>query len=82
MTFKGRTTEFISPLKHAPTASKINCCNLATRVLKDPTHRGWSGGKVIKLRHGVFGVEITTPTGEVCHLTTLDEARLPIRPLE
>jgi predicted transcriptional regulator of viral defense system len=53
--------------------------NIAKHVLADLTRRGWTGGKVVRVRSGVYAIVITTPTGDVCQFQTVDEVRLQVR---
>ena len=53
---------------------------IAKQVLKQLRHRdGWIGGKVVRLRPGVYVIEMTAPDGEACTFQTVDDVRLKIR---
>ena len=53
--------------------------NIAKHVLADLKRRGWTEGRVVLRRKGVCGIDVTTPTGERCEFTTLDDVRLKVR---
>jgi hypothetical protein len=52
---------------------------IARHVLADLIKRGWTSGKVVKVRSGVYAIAITTPAGEACQFQTVDEVRLQVR---
>ncbi len=55
---------------------------IAKQALAGLVQRGWTDGRVVGLRPGVFEIEITAPHGERCHFATLDEIRLKLKVLE
>lgn len=52
---------------------------IAKHMLANLTRHGWTGGKVVRVRSGVYAIVITTPAGEACQFQTVDEVRLKIR---
>jgi hypothetical protein len=53
---------------------------IAKQFLKSLRRReGWTDGRVVRLRAGVSGIEITAPDGERCSFSTLDDVRLKVK---
>lgn len=55
---------------------------IAKHVLADLARRGWIGGRVVYQRPGVCAIDITTPAGERCEFTTVDDVHLKLRILQ